>query len=179
MSLISGRKILLSAPSIDAIDLADIAHSLNNICRFNGHVSTRYTVLQHSIAACKLSDEEHKVEALLHDAAEAYIGDIIVPVKELFPEIAKYEDMLAGLIFQKYAPSSSRIDPITGHYVKSPYLSQLDRKLANGESFMLRENVAGKYDPAIDKIMTKVAYATPDDFIELFNGIGEVTYDRH
>ena len=168
MHTISGIGIRLDDPTSVSFELEDIAHALSNICRFNGHVTAPYSVLSHSLCAYDLAPLEHKLEALLHDAAEAYIGDIIVPVKELFPAIAKYEDILAGMIFQKFAPSSDRIEPITVIYKKSNVMKALDKKLGNGESSMLRPNLHGVYDAEVDRLMNKHWHATPRDFIERY-----------
>ena len=60
--------------------IEDIAHSLANLCRFNGHCKKFYSVAQHSVLA-HLEAKEHPKEALMHDAVEAYMGDMIIPIK--------------------------------------------------------------------------------------------------
>jgi len=62
------------------VDINDIAYSLSKVCRFAGHCREFYSVIQHSLLVeeiCKTS----KLEALLHDALEAYITDMPRPVK--------------------------------------------------------------------------------------------------
>jgi len=58
-------------------------------CRFNGHFKTFYTVAEHSIRVHDLYctdripyDQDTPLWALLHDAAEAYTGDLIKPIKK-------------------------------------------------------------------------------------------------
>ena len=88
------------------IDIDDIAHSLSLINRFNGHTSLPRSVAAHSIHVAEIVPDEFKLTALLHDAQEAYVGDM---VRDLKVEVAKrttyfneMEDRVAELISQKY-----------------------------------------------------------------------------
>lgn len=74
------------------VTIEDVAHALARIVRFTGHVKSWYSVAEHSLRVCELamvlSEKETDEErariakwALLHDAAEAYIGDINAPLK--------------------------------------------------------------------------------------------------
>jgi hypothetical protein len=67
-------------------DLRDIAHSLAMMCRFNGHTKRFLSVAEHSVHVMELvrsktDDERIHRAALLHDAAEAYTGDVTYPMK--------------------------------------------------------------------------------------------------
>lgn len=68
------------------VDFEDIAHSLGNQCRFNGHTRVFYSVAQHCVEVSRLLQRrgcnlETQLAGLLHDAGEAYVGDITVPVQ--------------------------------------------------------------------------------------------------
>lgn len=87
-----GKKFYPFDPKILDICIEDIAHSLSLICRFNGHCTEFYSVAQHSCLVSGLAAEEAKHWGLLaeldaartglmHDAAEAYLGDIVTPIK--------------------------------------------------------------------------------------------------
>ena len=78
----SGRKIDLAKPTADMIDPTDIAHALSMQVRFNGHVRSFYSVAQHCILVADLVPAEDRLAALLHDATEAYVGDLVRPLKE-------------------------------------------------------------------------------------------------
>jgi uncharacterized protein len=78
----SGRKFDLGNPTADMVEPSDIAHSLSMQCRFNGHTSSFYSVAQHCYLVADLVPAEHQLHALLHDATEAYVGDLVRPLKE-------------------------------------------------------------------------------------------------
>lgn len=78
---ISGRRIDPVMPDPRQIDIGDIAHALANQCRFTGHVSSFFSVAQHSVLVSLIVDEEYALEGLLHDASEAYLSDLARPVK--------------------------------------------------------------------------------------------------
>jgi hypothetical protein len=79
----SGRVIDFKKPTPDMIVPSDIANALGKICRFGGQISHYYSVAQHSVLVEHLAPLELKRAALLHDAAEAYLGDVITPLKKL------------------------------------------------------------------------------------------------
>ncbi len=74
------------------VDIEDIAYSLSQICRFGGHCRPFYSVAEHCIAMSYLC--KHKRWGLMHDAAEAYTGDIITPLKSKLKEIRTIEDRI-------------------------------------------------------------------------------------
>lgn len=94
----SGRLIDLAVPDPDVIDLEDVAHCLARTCRFNGAVDSYYSVASHSVYVARRLAEEHAGQrrqagrnGLLHDAAEAYLGDMTSGLKQLFPEYRNLE----------------------------------------------------------------------------------------
>jgi uncharacterized protein len=81
----SGRVVDLARPSADDIDLTDIAIHLARIPRFNGATRYCYSVAQHSILVSILCQSNRAAArwAILHDAHEAYLGDLTTPMKRL------------------------------------------------------------------------------------------------
>ena len=74
-------------PNPDMIRLDDIAHHLSNTCRFSGACEPYYSVAEHSVLVSRLALDGYKREALLHDAAEAYLWDIPRPAKHLYGDV--------------------------------------------------------------------------------------------
>lgn len=79
----SGRLIDLENLQPQDILIQDIAHALSNICRFGGHIPRFYSVAQHCCFVADLVPYPARLEGLMHDAAEAYIGDMVTPIKHL------------------------------------------------------------------------------------------------
>jgi hypothetical protein len=85
----SGVEFYIQDPLPEDINIIDIAHALSHICRYNGHCSFHYSVAQHSALVAQLVPKEFALPALLHDAHEAYTGDIVSPLKPAFKEVIK------------------------------------------------------------------------------------------
>ncbi|MCY4471137.1 MAG: hypothetical protein OXC08_20670 [Thiotrichales bacterium] len=84
------------------IEWPDVAESLSKTCRFNGHCRHFYSVAQHSQYVADLLPHKYRLYGLLHDAHEAWTGDIIRPVKNLLGDVIKdIENRLDVLIYQR------------------------------------------------------------------------------
>lgn len=79
----SKRRVRLHEIHPEDFVIEDIAHALSLQCRFTGHLRRFYSVAQHCITASELAPVGFKLEALLHDAAEAYLADVARPIKNL------------------------------------------------------------------------------------------------
>lgn len=82
----TGQKFSFDNYKLCDILIEDIAHALSNLGRFTGHTSVFYSVAQHSLEMSRriLGGPEVKLAALLHDGAEAYVGDMSSPLKAWF-----------------------------------------------------------------------------------------------
>lgn len=90
-------------PDPALITIEDIAHSLSIIPRFTGHTAFPYTVAQHSLWCAKLiAEPELKLDALMHDAPEAYLNDLATPIKKDLSKYMLMEGVVWSVIARKY-----------------------------------------------------------------------------
>ncbi|MFZ4538959.1 hypothetical protein [Propionivibrio sp.] len=106
VSTFTGKQFYPLAPTPDQIDIEDIAHGLAYQCRFNGQTRHFYSVAQHSLIVADLVPPPLRLAALLHDAAEAYMGDMVKPLKQLFPLFSEIEGKVMSAIGLRYAIGS-------------------------------------------------------------------------
>jgi len=97
----SGAWFDLLDPASSDFTIDDIAHGLAHICRYAGQCRDFYSVAEHSIHVSNMC-EEGKLEALLHDAAEAFIGDVTRPLKQLMPEYKRIEKAVERAVFERF-----------------------------------------------------------------------------
>ena len=87
----------------EQITIQDISAGLSKICRFSGQITRFYSVAQHSVILSKIVPDNLKRVALLHDASEAYLQDIIKPLKNLLGDsYTKLEEQFTHAIFDRY-----------------------------------------------------------------------------
>lgn len=94
----SGARVSIIHPDPNDIKIEDIAWALAHLCRFGGHCKKFYSVAEHSLLVASYLHREVRVEALLHDAAEAYIVDIPSPLKQFLPDYKIIEESFESVI---------------------------------------------------------------------------------
>lgn len=104
MSTYTGKKFWPLDPRPEDICIVDIAHALSLISRFGGHTNEFYSVAQHSVHVAYSLPEETRLWGLLHDATEAYIGDMILPLKasEEFQNFVTVEARLMAAVCERF-----------------------------------------------------------------------------
>lgn len=162
IKLKSGKYFDFLDPDPDAISVSDIAHSLSLQCRFNGHVDTFYSVAQHSVLVSHFVKPENAFIGLMHDATEAYIGDMASPLKKLIPEFRRYEDNLWEIIAEKYNMPSEM-----PHDVK-----HVDMRACMTEAFYLMDGAGEDWNwEGIERLpIPRFASLSPNAASQLFLG---------
>ncbi len=102
------------------IDIEDIAHALSMQCRWNGHCSQFVSVAEHSVAVSTIVESENQLQALLHDASEAYISDIPSPVKQYLDNYYTIESKIQQAILETF-----KCEPVLTEDVKDADAIQL------------------------------------------------------
>lgn len=126
----TGIQFDLLNPTPEMVVIEDIAHSLARLCRFTGHANRFYSVAQHSWLCSFKSPPKYALEALLHDAHEAYTGDLNRPLKALCPAYKDIQSNIDRVIREKFNL------PI----VCSPIVKNIDRTMLYTEKRDLFSN---------------------------------------
>jgi hypothetical protein len=97
----SGAWFDFCAPASSRFNIEDIAHGLANICRYAGQCKRFYSVAEHSILVSETA-KGFEYEALLHDAAEAFLGDITRPLKQMLPDFKRIEAEIERAVLDRF-----------------------------------------------------------------------------
>lgn len=118
----AGHYVDLANPDPSTIEVKSIAAALSKVCRFGGHCPQFYSVAEHCIHATAMAcSDGYTGDALiavfLHDAAEAYIGDMVKPLKVTMPQYGEAEQRIEaaiqaafGIDFAKWMDVIKRFD---------------------------------------------------------------------
>lgn len=102
ISTVTGRFFDLLAPENYEFDIEEIATALSHICRYTGHVNKFYSVAEHCVLVSNICPPSLALCGLLHDASEAFVGDVSSPLKKLLPEYRNIEDGVQSAIAKFY-----------------------------------------------------------------------------
>lgn len=141
MNTFSGKKINPLEMKAEDICIEDIAHALSLLCRGGGHLKHFYSVGQHSLncmkeAKARGGDRRVQLACLLHDASEAYISDVIRPVKEHLKNYTEIENKIMGKILRRFG-----LDDLTAEEVAK--WRQIDDDVLRFEMTQLMDGAAG------------------------------------
>lgn len=131
----SGHEFSYDNLAGNVIDIKDIAHSLANTCRYNGHCPKFYSVAEHSVLAAELC-QDYPREALMHDAAEAYLGDVVTPFKNYLGEyFHKLESAVETMIAKRFGlryPMPQEVKDVDRALLVTEYQKFFKRTDVNG-----------------------------------------------
>jgi len=161
----SGLKFHFAAPSPDEVAIEDIAHALSLLSRYNGHTTRFYSVAEHSILmtwharAMGITDPFHLLTVLLHDGAEAYIGDMPRPVKmqmQAFKDVEQTIDVAIATKFCLFYPFPD-------------YVKEFDRRILRDEREQAMSTSNNKWGTdELEPLGVKLHFWSPDDAEEKF-----------
>ncbi len=111
MCTYTGKRIDLENVKTEDVNIRDIAHALSLICRYTGHTSKFYSVAEHCVLLSKANMPGSPLARLLHDAAEAYVGDVGSPLKQLLTRYQYIENQIHKVIAEKYRVDFDSVKP--------------------------------------------------------------------
>ncbi len=117
----AGHLVDLVNPDPETIDIQSIAAALSKICRFGGHCPRFYSVAEHCIHATTMAISdgfvgEAIVAVFLHDAAEAYVGDMVKPLKVTMPQYWEAELRIDRAIESKFSIEFKKFEDTIKRY---------------------------------------------------------------
>lgn len=155
--LANGEKHYIGKPFTP--NIKTIAKALSNINRYTGHVG-QYSVAQHCVLVARQLPDELKLSGLLHDAPEAYIGDIASPLKQHLKSVYRpLEDFYHGVI-------DSHFGVTTEHYM----VGEVDKRMliTEASSFGILCDGWPDYEPYDFTIQRWDAETAEFEFLYLF-----------
>ena len=146
-------------PEASDFSIEDIAAGLSNTCRYSGQCSGFYSVAEHSLLVSEVA-HDHSYAALMHDAAEAFIGDITRPLKQLLPDFKRIEARVEKAIFDRFG--------VPNPMPKAVKAADLRVLAAEQEQIMPRETSLWAFTDGIEPAPVTVRLLTPPEAREAF-----------
>lgn len=158
----SGKEFNILDPGTQMFDIQDIATSLSHICRYNGHLPHFYSVAEHSVRVAwwlrvQGEDPATQLTGLLHDAAEAYVGDMVRPLKrtsEVGLAYQQIEEKVLEMLHSVYG----------GIYPHPPIVKAADRAIYDWELEHIRTGQSVGMSPKVarDAFLKRYYYTLSD-----------------
>ena len=155
------------------IVIEDIAHALSMLCRYNGHTLRFYSVAEHCVLMLQHvrrrggQTTRFLRSVLMHDAAEAYLGDYPHAMKLILPEVKELEKKIEAVIVKKF--------DLDVRYAAAKGIKMLDRRIIRNERDALMPGthpwVADEYTPLDVKVQGLIPAAAERAFLSAFSEV--------
>lgn len=171
-------------PSPRDVSIRDIGAGLSRCCRYNGQLVEEcdfLSVSEHSVLMTQWAIEnglivmrEDALALLLHDASEAYFGDMATPLKELMPAFRAYEDRSQAVIIEAFGLSPKNVD------IQKIQIKLIDRRIRLDErdaaicepARSAGKDLIWKEDPSLTELGVRIrglnARQARQEFFEMF-----------
>jgi len=164
--LCSGKYLDLINPQPDQITLEDIARGLSHICRFGGQVERFYSVAEHSYHCAYLALTDGRgpsvaLACLMHDAAEAFVGDIVKPLKVMLRGYDEVEKAVERAIARKWGIDFD---------VAAGVVKEIDRSMliAERRALFSSDKVKWTGEDTVREVHVNMGYWAPDLAMRVF-----------
>jgi hypothetical protein len=163
----TGNQFWALDPDPLAVDVVDVAHALAYQCRYNGHTSNQanpagsardfYSVAEH---CCLLADyclqqgwgPQRALQALVHDAGEAYTGDIPRPWKNAVPILRSMESDIDAAV----------LPTLGGEPLKPEWLDEIDARILHDERAQARTQTSNDWKLTGDALGVTINFWPPE-----------------
>lgn len=166
-------------PESHEFDIELIAHSLSNLCRYNGYTNDFYSVAQHSVLVSSILGDDLALSGLMHDASESMTGDMASPFKSLLPDFKFYEQKIESAICKYYSlphPIPKEVMHADLVILRTEVRDLLD---LSEEDFMSSPNwaVAHHLDPIPEIIIPLQPKAAMQMFMDQYEKLSELQHN--
>lgn len=165
----SGKYFNLLHPESSEFYIEDIAHALSNICRFTGHTKHHYSVASHSIMVSKLVPPRLALMGLLHDASEAFLGDVASPLKMLLPDYKLIEARVEKAVLNKFGLSDTLDPEIKKADLIALAIEKRDLMPEESVTWDLIKHVDTYLYASLDCCVEKRPYEVYEEFLDRFH----------
>lgn len=168
MQTFSGRRFWPLAPRVEDIHLEDVAHGLAMTCRYGGHTRFFYSVAEHCLIVSRYVPAELALEGLLHDTSEAWLGDMVRPLKyqDAMIEFRKAEKEIERCVAEKFGLRTDATAHAAVKEIDDRILVDEIQALMRDPSLYLQTGGSGSSDDSLANIIPlgcRIDCLSPED----------------